>query len=315
MPGLLDMILGYDCNLACDYCTIGPELRPRALTTAQALAAIRRGRAQGLDALSLTGGEPTIRPDLLALVRAGKALGFTDIKVQSNGLLYAHGDNLARLLAAGATRLHVSVHTHRADRYERLVRRTGTYASMVEGLRRAATSGATLVVDLIVKRDTMADLPGAIDWLAEQGVRAVDLWYVSLTDANAGNVASLPRISEAMPHVREALARGRARGMTARSLHVPRCLLGQDHPHAWDPGSGEVVVVTPEATFALRDSRLAGRVKVAACRGCPFEQVCPGVRPDYLAVYGDAEIAAARGQAPTGGARRLPIVGGAAEVH
>lgn len=307
MPGLLDMILGYDCNLWCDYCTIGPELRGRALSTATALASLRQGRAQGLDALSITGGEPTIRPDLLAIVRAGRALGFADIKVQSNGLMYAHGDNLARLLAAGATRLHVSVHTHRADRYEDLVRRTGTYAAMVGGLERAVASGALLVVDLIIKRDTMADLPAAIEWLAGHGVRAVDLWYVSLTDANADNVASLPRMTEALPFITEALARGRARAMTLRSLHVPRCLLGQDHPHAWDPGADQVVVVTPEATFALKDSRLAGRVKVPACGGCPFEQVCPGVRPDYLAAFGDGEIAATRGQPPSRGPTRLPI--------
>ena len=307
MPGLLDMILGYDCNLWCDYCTIGPELRGRALSTAHALASLRQGRAQGLDALSITGGEPTIRPDLLAIVRAGRSLGFADIKVQSNGLMYAHGDNLARLLAAGTTRLHVSIHTHRADRYEQLVRRTGTYAAMVGGLQRAVASGAALVVDLIVKRDTMADLPAAIDWLAELGVRAVDLWYVSLTDANAAHPESLPRMSEALPLVAEALARGRRQAMTLRSLHVPRCLLGEDHAHAWDPGADRVVVVTPEATFALKDSRLAGRVKVPACAGCPFEQVCPGIRPDYLAVFGDGEIAAARGQAATRGPTRLPI--------
>ncbi|MCY0986098.1 radical SAM protein [Nannocystis sp. ILAH1] len=307
MPGLLDMILGYDCNLWCDYCTIGPELRGRALSTAHALASLRQGRGQGLDALSITGGEPTIRPDLLAIVRAGRALGFADIKVQSNGLMYAHGDNLARLLAAGTTCLHVSIHTHRADRYEQLVRRTGTYAAMVGGLHRAVASGAALVVDLIVKRDTMADLPAAIDWLAGLGVRAVDLWYVSLTDANAAHPESLPRMSEALPFVTEALARGRRQAMALRSLHVPRCLLGEDHAHAWDPGADRVVVVTPEATFALKDSRLAGRVKVPACAGCPFEQVCPGVRPDYLAVFGDGEIAAARGQTATRGPTRLPI--------
>lgn len=309
MTGLLDVILGYDCNLACDYCTIGPELRPRALAGAQVLAALRQGRGLGLDALSLTGGEPTIRQDLLAIVRAARALGFADIKVQSNGLMYAQGDNLARLVQAGATRLHVSVHTHRADRYDALVRRPGSYPLMVAGLARAVASGVALVVDLIVKRDTMADLPAAMTWLSEQGVRAVDLWYVSLTDANAANPTSLPRVSEAAPHLAGALARGRAAGMTIRSLHVPRCLLGQDHGHAWDPGAQRVVVVTPEATFALRESRLAGRVKAPACAGCEWDAICPGVRPDYLAMYGDAEIAAARGQAPSRPATRLPVLG------
>lgn len=308
MGGLLDLILGYDCNLWCDYCTIGPALRGRALSTAQALRSLQEGRAEGLDALSITGGEPTIRRDLLTIVRAGRTLGFKAIKVQSNGLLYGQGENLRRLLDAGATLLHISVHTHRADRYEKLVQRTGTYAAMVAGLRGAVASGAELVVDLIIKEDTMADLPAAIDWLGEMGVGAVDLWYVSLTDANARNPESLPRMTAAMPFIAAALERGRGRGIRLRSLHVPRCLLGQDHGHAWDPGEDRVVVVTPESKFALKDSRLAGRVKVAACSGCEFDAVCPGVRPDYLALFGDSEIAAARGLASARGAVRLRIV-------
>src|SRR5690606_29141054 len=192
--------------------------------------------------------------------------------------------------------LHISVHTHRSDRYENLVQRTGTYAVMVEGLRQAVASEAPLVVDLIIKQDTMADLPAAIAWLGEQGVRAVDLWYVSLTDANADRRGSLPQMTAAMPFITEALARGRGLGIRVRSLHVPRCLFeGDDHTHAWDPGEDRVVVMTPESRFALKDSRLAGRVKVPACTDCQFDAICPGIRPDYLAAFGDGEFAAARG--------------------
>src|SRR5690606_5447914 len=135
-------------------------------------------------------------------------------------------------------------------------------------------------------------------------------WFVSLTDGNASNVESLPAMSEAVPLMREAIARARAHGIDIKSLHVPRCLLGEDWPHAWDPGAQRVMVVTPEASFELKDSRLAGQQQVPACVGCRFEDICPGVRPDYLARFGDAEIAAARGQAATiSGAVRLPVIG------
>lgn len=309
MAGLLDVILGYECNLACDYCTITPAMRPRALAAAEVLAALRRGRALAYDAVSFTGGEPTIRRDLLGLVRAARGLGYADIKVQTNGLVLAQASNVARLRDAGVTRIHVSIHTHAAAAYEALVRRAGTYAAMVAGLDHALASGAEVVVDVILKADTLARLPAAIEWLADRGARRVDLWYVSLTDGNRENVGSLPRMREAMPIVADALARGRARGMTLRSLHIPRCLLGGDAGHAHDPGAGRVMVVTPEATFELRDSRLAGQVHVAACEGCEHRGVCPGIRPDYLEVFGDAEIAAARGQAPTlAPTRRLPLV-------
>lgn len=304
MPGLLDVILGYDCNLACDYCTITPVMRRRALSTPRVLAAMRVARADDLDRIAFTGGEPTIRGDLLGLVAAARRLGFGDIKVQTNGLLLGHGDNAARLVGAGVTRLNLSVHTHEAAPYDLLVRSPGAHTQMVAGLDALLATGLPVVVDVILKADTYRKLPDALGWLHARGVRSVDLWFVSLTDNNADNVASLPRMTEVVPVMATAFTFARDHAMTLRSLHVPRCLLGPDHAHAFDPGATRVRVLTPDATFDLRDSRLAGQVHVPACSGCAFEAICPGVRPDYLAVFGDHEIAAARGQQPTRAPRR-----------
>jgi MoaA/NifB/PqqE/SkfB family radical SAM enzyme len=308
MPGLLDVILGYDCNLACDYCTITPAMRTRSLAPAAVVAAMRTGRSHGYDRIAFTGGEPTIRPDLVALIKAARKLGFEDIKVQSNGLLFTQV-NVARLVDAGVTRFHVSIHTHEARAYDALVQRAGAYASMEQGLRNVVASGRDVVVDVIIKSDTYRRLPDAIEWIAARGVRAVHFWYVSLTDGNAERVESLPAMTQAMPYVRRALEIGRERELELSSLHLPRCLLGDDWTHAWDPGSMRVLVVTPDATFELEDSRLAGRNHVPACAGCRFETICPGVRDDYLQRFGDVEIAAARGQQATiAGAVHLPVI-------
>lgn len=302
------MILGYDCNLACDYCTITPAMRSRALAPAAVVEALRDGRLRDYDRVAFTGGEPTIRSDLLSLIKVSVRLGYSDIKVQSNGLLFGEG-NVARLVDAGVTRFHVSIHTHERAAYDALVRRPGAHALMEQGLRNVVGSGRRVVADVIVKRDTFRRLPAAIEWLAARRVPEIHLWYVSLTDGNADKVESLPAMTEAVPFMREAIARARACGIDIKSLHVPRCLLGDDWEHAWDPGSQRVTVVTPEATFELEHSRLAGQQQVPACVGCRFEAICPGLRPDYLARYGDGEIAAARGQAETiTGAVRLPVI-------
>ena len=297
MP-LLDVIVGYDCNLYCDYCTISPEMRQRSLSTPAIAAALREGRRAGYERVSFTGGEPTIRADLLPLIREARRLGYTDVKVQTNGLLLAEPSNLDRLLAAGVDRVHLSIHTHRADRYETLVRRAGTYPAMVAALEDLAGRDVELVADVILKADTFADLPDAVSWLHERGVVRVDLWFVSLTDHNAENIESMPRMTEVVPILADALQRARALQMEVRSLHIPRCLLGEDHPHAFDPAAQGVRVVTPEATFDLSLSKLTGHLHVPACSGCRFEAICPGIREDYLARYGDAEFATARGQPP-----------------
>lgn len=308
VPGLLDVILGYDCNLACDYCTITPAMRERALPAAAVLAQMRGARTRDYDRIAFTGGEPSIRPDLLALVKAARKLGFVDVKVQSNGLLFTAA-NVARLVDAGVSRFHVSIHTHEQAAYDALVRRPGSHALMESGLRSVVGSGVHVVVDMIIKSDTYRRLPAAVEWVAERGVPEIHLWYVSLTDGNADNLDSLPAMRDAVPFLRRALAVARAHAIEIKSLHVPRCLLGDDAVHAWDPGAQRVMVVTPDATFELKHSRLAGQTQVAACAGCEFEQICPGVRDDYLAHFGDAEIALARGRESTRAGRvRLSLV-------
>jgi MoaA/NifB/PqqE/SkfB family radical SAM enzyme len=289
---MLDIILLYDCNLACDYCTITPEMRRRSLSSAEVVRELERGRAEGHDAISFTGGEPTIRRDLVGLVRTARERGFREIKIQTNGLMLAHPRNLERLVAAGANLFHVSIQTHLQAEYDRMVRQPGAFPLMAAALANLTDRGLRLRADLIVTRETYPRLPDAVRWLAQRKVRALDLWYVSLTDGNAGNVDSLPRMSDAVPVMRQALAVARAEGMEARSLHVPRCLLGADAVHAYDPGSDRVKVVTPDSAFELDRSKLAGRVRLPACEGgCAYRALCPGVREDYLARFGDGEIA------------------------
>jgi cyclic pyranopterin phosphate synthase len=181
---------------------------------------------------------------------------------------------------------------------------------MVAGLENVIASGVAHTVDVILKRDTYGKLPDAMRWLADRGAKSVHLWLVSLTDQNQGNVASLPKMTDVVPFAIEAFRFGEAHGIDVRSLHLPRCLLGapENVAHAFDPGADDVRVVTPEATFELRRSKITGQVHVPACEGCAHREICPGLREDYLDVYGDAEIAAARGAAPARGPRRsMPL--------
>ena len=58
-----------------------------------------------------------------------------------------------------------------------------------------------------------------------------------------------------------------------------------------------------------QDRKPRGELPVCQWPGCEFEAICPGVRDDYLAHFGDAEIALARGLAASRVGRvRLPVV-------
>jgi len=279
---------------------VAETLRGRSLPAAKVAQAMKADRARGFDAIAFTGGEPTLRADLLPLVRKARELGFVSVKVQTNGLVFATPANLERAVDAGVTRFHLTIHAHREEVYDALVRTPGRHAAMVAALDAMTARGLDPTVDVLVSRRTLPELVGAVQWLADRGVRRIDLWMVSLTDATRENVAMLPSYEEALPSIREALALARARGLTMRSLHLPRCVLGDDHAHAYDPGralehGGRVHVLSPDDDFELTASKLTPQTKVPACTGCPHDAVCPGLRPDYLEVFGDREIARVRG--------------------
>src|SRR5690349_19218026 len=102
-------------------------MRTRALPAPAVVRALKEGRRLGIDAVSFTGGEPTIRPDLLGLIGAARQLGYTDVKVQTNGLLLASAANVDRLIAAGVDRFHVSIHDFERETYEATVQRRDTW--------------------------------------------------------------------------------------------------------------------------------------------------------------------------------------------
>jgi cyclic pyranopterin phosphate synthase len=64
--------------------------------------------------------------------------------------------------------------------------------------------------------------------------------------------------------------------------------------HVEHPGGGLVTVVTPDDVFELKSSRLGGGVKPTGCVGCRWAAECPGLRRDYIEVYGEDEVRAER---------------------
>ena len=73
---LIDVMIGYACNVQCDYCSITDEMRQENMTIAAVMAQLRDARARGATKVAFGGGEPTIRRGLLPLVRWCRDRGY-----------------------------------------------------------------------------------------------------------------------------------------------------------------------------------------------------------------------------------------------
>ncbi|MCB0023589.1 MAG: GTP 3',8-cyclase MoaA [Caldilinea sp.] len=130
------------CNLRCVYCM--PEdmhFRPRneLMSDDELLHLVKIAASLGVTKIRLTGGEPTIRPGIVDLVRAIAATpGIKDLAMTTNGILL---DKLARPLAeAGLKRVNISIDTLDADKFHRITR-WGHLDDVWRGIRAAEAHG------------------------------------------------------------------------------------------------------------------------------------------------------------------------------
>ncbi|MBF8283507.1 MAG: moaA [Anaerolineales bacterium] len=152
------------CNLRCVYCM--PEdmqFRPRKelMQDDELLHLVRLFTELGFHKFRLTGGEPTVRANIVELVRGiARAPGVRSLSMTTNGLLLKQ---LARPLAeAGLQRVNVSIDSLDPAKFKRLTR-WGDVQDVWEGIVEAEAAGlAPMKLNAVIVRgyneDDVADL-------------------------------------------------------------------------------------------------------------------------------------------------------------
>src|SRR5512141_2953561 len=131
------------CNMRCVYCMSEDMVfQPTEdlMTTAEILRLVNLFARLGIDKIRLTGGEPSIHPDLIPIVQGIHAAGITRISMTTNGLRLI--DLAQPLKNAGLERVNVSVDTLDPDRFKR-VTRWGHLDKVLAGIHAAETAGLT----------------------------------------------------------------------------------------------------------------------------------------------------------------------------
>lgn len=145
---LLRLSLTDRCNLRCVYCMPDDGVtfydHADVLSADDIVAVAAAARAAGVTHFKLTGGEPTLRKDLVDIVRRLAALRPVDLSMTTNGLrLGQRGGQLARELRdAGLDRLTVSLDSLDAEAFARISGDRGfTLKQVWAGLDAATAAG------------------------------------------------------------------------------------------------------------------------------------------------------------------------------
>jgi MoaA/NifB/PqqE/SkfB family radical SAM enzyme len=283
------------CNQNCTYCVSRePSDDRRFIAPAAVIGRIDAAIARGAREVVLSGGEPTLRRDLSALVARARA-GGADVVLETNAT--GIDDARARALAASGLALaRVNLSGWGAG-LDEITRDPGGFDRALAGMAALTRAGVRLEVALALVRRTLPLLEGLPRGLAaalgEGAVRAI---FVT-TPVTAPDPSELISYDDAIRAI-EALDR------EARSVGIPvQLTAGSGPPPCLLPPRGNmahVFTLTPGAS--ARD----GHVRIPACTRCQIADRCAGLSAEYLARW---PVPDARPITEDRARRRLSLVG------
>jgi hypothetical protein len=163
-----DITLTLDCNNDCVFCPRS-ELK-RVLVPLERLEPLLKKHRGGV---VLTGGEPTLLPDLPALVKRCKQLGCKRVGVITNGRRVSDKKYMRALVSAGLDEITISIYSHLPAVHDKYTRKKGSCAQSWLGLRNAMATGIDVKVNMVLTAKALPQTPKTLGMFKAMGLRQV----------------------------------------------------------------------------------------------------------------------------------------------
>jgi MoaA/NifB/PqqE/SkfB family radical SAM enzyme/SAM-dependent methyltransferase len=279
--------VGYGCNENCTFCHT-QDVRHVDGPNDEIHDKIERAARLGHTMVVLSGGEPTIRPELLDWAAHVARLGL-DFGLVTNGLRLAYPALVDALIARRLKYVYMSLHGATPDVHNRLVR-ADTFGAARAALDNLA-GRVELTINTVVVRQNLDRLRELVDFIS--GRPNVTLKFSMVQPKGGGKSAFealMPRVSEVAARVKDALDYAVERGVSVAHDGIPLCLL-PGHERRYDDlkthGYLTMVEVGEPDFFPVDD---IDKTQPEPCRGCALVGPCPGLFKGYVDAFGHDEL-------------------------
>jgi MoaA/NifB/PqqE/SkfB family radical SAM enzyme len=167
-PARMDLAVTYRCNLACPKCYVGDRKVDRELSTPEWIKIFEVLWKAGIPQVVFTGGEPTMRDDIVELV--SQADEFVTGLVTNGTKL---SDLAQPLLEASLDYAQVTVESFDPKIHDRITCVDGSHAKTLAGIRKALSVGLQVVTNTTLTKTNAASFGETIEWLHGLGVKNV----------------------------------------------------------------------------------------------------------------------------------------------
>jgi pyrroloquinoline quinone biosynthesis protein E len=191
LPYALLAELTHRCPLGCPYCS-NPLALSRAgdeLTTDEWRRVIDEAASLGVLQIHFSGGEPTARRDLAALIGHATSAGLYGNLITSAVLLDVGA--IHAFASAGLRHVQISFQDSAAAGADRIGAFAGGHARKLEAARLVRAAGLALTVNLVVHRQNLDRLDALLDMAVALGAQRIEVAHVQYHGWAFANRAAL----------------------------------------------------------------------------------------------------------------------------
>lgn len=276
-PQKVIMNVTYVCNNHCTFCAVGTRTQVDGHPTRQR-EHLAKYRAMGVHMVDFDGGEPTMNPELIPLIRDARAMGYDRINVTTNGRLCAYENFARRLVRSGLTTLLFSVHGPDARTHAQQVGVAEAFDQTVAGIRHCRTHAppdVELGLNITVTRGNHELLDGVAQLAWDLGLRWMNIQF--LTPFGRATKWVAPDTQRAADLARAVIERWEGR-MKFQVINLPFCFMpGLERVMAGDLAKLQRhMIFVNNDDVNLAEYLGARRVKKPVCATCPHAVFCNG---------------------------------------
>jgi MoaA/NifB/PqqE/SkfB family radical SAM enzyme len=307
----LELHLTYTCPERCVFCSEEQRMaqyRELPVTWGRVAKILRLHASRGIGAVHLTGGEPTIHPRFIDVLRLAKKLGMRT-SVGTIGTMLCREDFAEQAIPL-LDEVLFSLHGPDAATHDALTQRTGSFERVTQAIQlsQRIRPGFRPFINTVLTRANLEALPDTVAFAAELGAQLI---IISNTTPEGGGYNVYPELAVPLEDLRRVLATvpSRAGSAILRVFGVPMCILGEHQMLSndlhWDPR------VTVEWQSEPGRALFGGiyswtpdrkRVHTQECEGCSLAHVCSGVFDRYSELWPTDALVAQTSTRTGGGA-------------
>ena len=222
------MDIGAICNFRCLFCYHLKHLNnydvPPLETLRRRLTIFKKCNIETVD---ITGGEPTVRPDLPEIVHLiRRDFNIEHVCIITNGFRMADLSYIRSLQEAGVDECLFSLHGSSAEVHDSLVGVEGSFHRLMKAIENAEKLNLRIRVNTTVTKKNYEDIVAIARLLS--GHKIENLNYIMLNpilDASILDKSVIGRYSDAAPHLKEVADKYGTRFEFLHFKYLPFCII------------------------------------------------------------------------------------------